>query len=59
VTHDLAEAALLADTVVLMRAGRIVQQGRVTDLVHAPAEPFVTTFVAAQRRSAFDGGSPT
>lgn len=55
VTHDLAEAALLADTVVLMREGRIVQKGRVRDLVHAPAEPFVTAFVAAQRRPPFDG----
>ena len=54
VTHDLAEAAFLADTVVLMRAGTIVQKGRVADLVRTPAEPFVTRFVAAQRRPAFD-----
>ncbi|HXI59031.1 MAG TPA: ATP-binding cassette domain-containing protein [Polyangia bacterium] len=54
VTHDLAEAAYLADTVVLMRDGRVVQKGRVVDLVRAPAEPFVTRFVAAQNRPAFD-----
>jgi osmoprotectant transport system ATP-binding protein len=50
VTHDLAEAAFFADTVALMREGRIVQRGGVQDLVRAPAEPFVARFVAAQRR---------
>jgi osmoprotectant transport system ATP-binding protein len=49
VTHDLAEAAFFADTVALMRDGRIVQRGRVEDLLRAPADPFVTRFVAAQR----------
>ncbi|HVR60781.1 MAG TPA: ATP-binding cassette domain-containing protein [Polyangia bacterium] len=55
VTHDLAEAALLADTVVLMREGRVVQAGPIAELVHAPADPFVTAFVAAQRRPLLDG----
>ncbi len=50
VTHDLAEAAHFAHTLVLLREGRVVQQGTVHDLVHAPAEPFVTRFVNAQRR---------
>jgi osmoprotectant transport system ATP-binding protein len=49
VTHDLAEAAFLADEVVLMREGRIVQRGTAQDLVERPAEPFVTEFVRAQR----------
>ncbi|QXD14733.1 ATP-binding cassette domain-containing protein [Rhodocaloribacter litoris] len=49
VTHDLAEAAFFGDTVVLLRAGRIVQQGPFRDLVEAPAEPFVEAFVNAQR----------
>ena len=49
VTHDLAEAAFLADEVVLMREGRIVQRGTARDLVERPAEPFVTEFVRAQR----------
>jgi osmoprotectant transport system ATP-binding protein len=50
VTHDLAEAAFFAHTVVLMRDGQVVQRGAVEDLVRAPAEPFVSRFVAAQRR---------
>ncbi len=41
VTHDLAEAARLADQVVVMRAGRIEQAGTVQDLQRAPATPYV------------------
>src|SRR5262249_19346331 len=50
VTHDLAEAAWLAQVVVLMRDGRVVQVGSLAELERAPAEPFVTQFVRAQRR---------
>jgi osmoprotectant transport system ATP-binding protein len=50
VTHDTAEAAFFGEAIVLMREGRIIQQGRFADLVDAPAEPFVSHFMAAQRR---------
>lgn len=49
VTHDLGEAAFFADRVVLLRDGRIVQEGSASDLWHRPADPFVTRFVQAQR----------
>ena len=49
VTHDLAEAAHFADHVVLMRDGRVVQQGPFADLHSSPADEFVTRFVNAQR----------
>jgi len=49
VTHDLAEAAFLGDTLVLMRAGRIVQEGSPDDLQRNPADEFVGRFVRAQR----------
>ena len=49
VTHDLAEAAFFADELVLLRDGRIAQAGALEDLVRAPAEPFVSRFVRAQR----------
>jgi osmoprotectant transport system ATP-binding protein len=49
VTHDLAEAAFFADTIVLMREGRIAQQGSYRDLIHAPADEFVRAFLKAQR----------
>ena len=41
VTHDLAEAARLADTIVVMRAGVIEQSGTVSDLRNTPATPYV------------------
>jgi len=49
VTHDLHEAAWFGDEIVLMRAGHIVQRGRLEDLLSHPAAPFVTEFVHAQR----------
>jgi osmoprotectant transport system ATP-binding protein len=49
VTHDLGEAAYLADTIVLMREGEIVQKGTLKTLLEAPADPFVTKFIRAQR----------
>jgi osmoprotectant transport system ATP-binding protein len=49
VTHDLGEAAFFADRVVLLRDGRVVQEGSPGDLWHRPADPFVTRFVQAQR----------
>jgi osmoprotectant transport system ATP-binding protein len=50
VTHDLAEAAWLADTIVLMNEGGIVQQGSIADLRERPSTPFVTEFINAQRQ---------
>ncbi|AVQ05400.1 TPA: ATP-binding cassette domain-containing protein [Xanthomonas vasicola pv. zeae] len=49
VTHDVAEAAYLADSLVLMRAGRVVQQGSARDLLEQPADAFVQRFLTAQR----------
>ncbi|MBM3485289.1 MAG: ATP-binding cassette domain-containing protein [Alphaproteobacteria bacterium] len=49
VTHDIGEAGYFADTLVLLRDGRIVQEGTLADLVHRPVEPFVERFVTAQR----------
>ena len=60
VTHDLAEAALFAQVIVLMKDGRIVQRGSHHDLLERPADPFVTRFVRAQRRWAgVEGPEPT
>ncbi len=49
VTHDLAEARYFGDTIVLLRDGRIVQQGTFQSLVDEPAEEFVREFVRAQQ----------
>jgi osmoprotectant transport system ATP-binding protein len=49
VTHDIAEAAFFGQTLVLLRAGRIVQTGTLKALADHPAEPFVEAFIGAQR----------
>jgi osmoprotectant transport system ATP-binding protein len=49
VTHDLAEATWFAERLVLMRHGRVVQDGTFADLHERPADAFVTSFVAARR----------
>ncbi|AEI63091.1 ATP-binding cassette domain-containing protein [Corallococcus macrosporus] len=49
VTHDLAEAGFLGDSILLMREGRVVQQGRLADLEARPVDDFVTRFIQAQR----------
>lgn len=48
VTHDLREAQYFADRVVLMRSGRVVQEGAYREFVEQPADPFVTKFIEAQ-----------
>ena len=52
VTHDLHEAAYFADQIVLLRDGRVLQRGTMTDLVTAPSDPFVSEFVSAQQFNA-------
>ncbi|WP_027079395.1 ATP-binding cassette domain-containing protein [Luteimonas mephitis] len=49
VTHDVAEAAWFGDTLVLLRNGRVLQQGSARDLLDASADPFVREFMTAQR----------
>jgi osmoprotectant transport system ATP-binding protein len=49
VTHDLAEAAFFSEHIVLMREGRIVQEGAYRDLIERPADDFVRDFLLAQR----------
>lgn len=45
VTHDMAEAFKLADRVVLMDAGSIVQSGTEEDFRQRPANEFVRQFL--------------
>jgi osmoprotectant transport system ATP-binding protein len=51
ITHDLAEAAFLADRIVLLREGRVVQTGSITELQSSPADDFVSQFVRSQQLS--------
>ena len=49
VTHDIAEAFLLGDRIVLMAEGRVVQNGTPAELLRCPADPFVTSFIGEDR----------
>ena len=49
VTHDMAEAGYIGDSIILMREGQIVQQGTLDDLRERPTNEFVSEFITAQR----------
>jgi osmoprotectant transport system ATP-binding protein len=49
VTHDLAEAARLAEEVVVMRRGKIEQRGGMRDLVRQPATDYVAQLIERAR----------
>jgi osmoprotectant transport system ATP-binding protein len=61
VTHDIEEALRLADKVVVMREGRVVQHDTPLNLVAAPADKFVAELVGAddvlRRLSLVEAGS--
>ena len=46
VTHDLGEAAHVADEIAVMRAGRIEQTGTASTLIASPASAYVATLFA-------------
>lgn len=52
VTHDMDEAIKLADTIVLMNAGEIVQSGPPERILRHPANDFVKSFIGAKRMRA-------
>ena len=45
VTHDQVEAMTMADRVILLNAGRIVQNGSPVDLYETPSDVFVARFI--------------
>jgi osmoprotectant transport system ATP-binding protein len=49
VTHDLVEAAFVADEIALLHEGKLVQKGAFEELLHHPKDAFVTEFLQAQR----------
>lgn len=50
VTHDMAEALIMADEVAVMRDGRIIQQGTPHTLMSAPADDYVSDLLETPRR---------
>lgn len=49
VTHDMGEAGFFGDHVLMLSEGQIVQQGTLDELIHQPANEYVTRFINAQR----------
>ncbi len=52
VTHDMAEALTLAGQVIVLRDGRVVQDGPPTQLAREPADAYVRALVETPRRQA-------
>lgn len=50
VTHDMAEALIMADEIAVMRDGLIVQHGSPADLLAAPADDYVAHLLETPRR---------
>jgi peptide/nickel transport system ATP-binding protein len=46
VTHDVAVVAQIADRVVVMKAGEIVEQGNVSDVFRSPQQAYVRTMLS-------------
>jgi osmoprotectant transport system ATP-binding protein len=50
VTHDMAEAGFLADEIILLGEGSVIQAGSLEDLRSNPVSDYVTQFINSQRR---------
>jgi peptide/nickel transport system ATP-binding protein len=50
ITHDLGVVADVADDVVVMYGGRLVEQGRVDDIFHRPEMPYTLGLLASMPR---------
>ncbi len=55
VTHDQVEAMTLADRIVVLRGGRIEQQGSPIELYDNPDNAFVAGFIGSPRMNFLDG----
>lgn len=50
VTHDMTEALLMADRILVMKAGEVVQSGTPRDLITSPATPYVSDLMDMPKR---------
>jgi peptide/nickel transport system ATP-binding protein len=62
ITHDLAVAATIADRIVVLQQGRVVEAGPPGQILRAPIDPYTNKLLAAAgyapRRSAANPGDP-
>ncbi len=54
VTHDMGEAAFFGDRVMMLSEGKILQDGKLDDLIRHPSSEFVKRFMNAQRLPGLD-----
>jgi len=58
VTHDMDEAIKIADTIVIMKDGEIVQSGTPEQILRYPANDFVKSFIGAKRMQSMSSVEP-
>lgn len=51
VTHDLAEAAYLADLISVVMEGELLQTGTISELFKKPSHPFVSAFINVETKT--------
>ncbi len=56
ITHDMGVVAEMADRVVVMQSGRMVEQGAVNAVFHAPQQPYTKVLLAAVPRMGTGSG---
>ncbi|MCA1306565.1 ABC transporter ATP-binding protein [Microbacterium esteraromaticum] len=57
ISHDFAAVSRVADRVIVMRHGRIVEQGTVADIFAAPQEDYTRRLIAATRHAVREAGA--
>jgi peptide/nickel transport system ATP-binding protein len=57
ITHDMGVVAEMADRVVIMQAGRVVEQGPVLDIFESPQQPYTQQLLAAVPRLGAHAGT--
>ena len=58
ISHDFAAVRLLADRVLVMRDGRVVEEGAVAEVLEAPQHPYTRQLIAATLHEPRETGSP-
>ncbi len=56
VTHDIGAAAEIADRVAVMYGGRIIETGRMSDILRAPRHPYTLALLKSRAHGAMEKG---